>query len=368
MSSSAARLRLLDEKIADALIALSWSPAKARQAVEATSSDGIDLTDRPHLVLLALHLRAEEIARGPFEALRAGQALDPEKLGALLDACRQVKEPGVAARISKELFSLKDPPPLVLPYLAESEALPAVALSRCIEAPDDAVASEAAHVVAWTRTAETARDLRVSAIRAKSPSRSAAFLLAAATLGDKEAVSEIRRRIAEGEQERDLLDGLALVGDERDVQALVRVASKSSELVEVALVVLAQIGSALLLEHLDDIAGAATPSLVQEVRAWVVGVERPVRHRPGVRLFRGEPWAVDRVLDYLQSGEVSPLMRRRTLLELSVRTGVRPLPFFEVGAPSHVQERVCEQFAQRLAGQGARYPRGRWLYYGRPST
>jgi hypothetical protein len=263
---------------------------------------------------------------------------------------------------------------LLLPVLAEREALPAGQLLDLAIDGDDQVAARAAESLAWAADAGEASLLFTWAMAAKTPLRANALLFSAAVLGSTTAVVEVRKRLAKPTMFVGYLaDALAIAGDDSDVQHLLDSAADPNPDMTHILLAAANLGNTKTVHEFQDFDRQAPADVLEEVLRMILGskgghAQRPNTGSPekGRRMLRGRPWSVAAVLDRLSEPDELLLSANRMALEIRVRTGVMPpcrLPLF---TSATMRSDIIAKWRSHYAKADAKLAPGGWYYQGKP--
>jgi hypothetical protein len=263
---------------------------------------------------------------------------------------------------------------LLLPVLAEREALPAGQLLDLAIDGDDEVAARAAEALAWAADAGEASLLFTWAMGAKSPLRANALLFSAAILGSTAAVVEVRKRLAKPTMFVGYLaDALAIAGDDSDVEHLLDSAADPNPDIAHMLLAAANLGNTKTVHEFEDFDRHAPADVLEEVPRMILGSEGGHTPHPntgspekGKRMLRGRPWSVAAVLDRLSAPDELLLSANRMALEIRVRTGIMPpcrLPLFTSAA---VRSDIIAKWRSHYAKADAKLTPGGWYYQGKP--
>jgi hypothetical protein len=255
---------------------------------------------------------------------------------------------------------------LLLPVLAERDALPAGQLLDLAIDHDDEIAARAAEALAWTGDAGEASLLFTWAVQAKEHGRANALLFAAAVLGSTAAVVESRKRLFKPAMSVGYLaDALAIAGDGSDTRRLLDLAMQPIPDLSRVLLDAANLGCVETISEFDDFVGRAPVGVVEEVRRFVLGRQRrPPQH--GGRLLHGQPWSVAGVLDRLSATDEPWQSANRMALELRVRTGIVPPCRLPLVAPTAIRAEAVTKWRSHYAKADAKLAAGTWHYQGRP--
>jgi hypothetical protein len=360
-------LRALDARIEEELLSLTWTSSavvrEARAVLEAASSP----LSHPELGVVLAGLEGDEGLARFVTAILGDAGGKEEDRCATVDALRFSPRPEILGRVRQDLLPSPAFRPHLVPLLCERRALPDGDLVGLVEAPDDGTSAAAAAALGWRLDLVAGRDLRSAALRTGGGPRGGALLLAAALLGDRQAVLEARERVDGGDFSAGAIEALAAGGDERDVARLVDAAGRMGRAAFPALLAAAHLGSATFLDLLPKVRRRLTPAQAGELRrAFWGGTPGRARALPrGVRLFRGERWSVGRVGGALADPDLTLAERRRLVADLVVRTGLSPSAPFGTSSLARVQDEACRELSARLAGVEGATPTGRWLFYGR---
>ena len=263
---------------------------------------------------------------------------------------------------------------LLLPVLAEREALPAGQLLDLAIDGDDEVAARAAEALAWAADAGEASLLFTWAMEAKTPLRANALLFSAAILGSTAAVVEVRKRLAKPTMFVGYLaDALAIAGDDSDVEHLLDSAADPNPDIAHMLLAAANLGNTKTVHEFEDFDRRAPADVLEEVPRMILGSEGDHTPHPntgspekGKRMLRGRPWSVAAVLDRLSAPDELLLSANRMALEIRVRTGIMPpcrLPLFTSAA---VRSDIIAKWRSHYAKADAKLTPGGWYYQGKP--
>ena len=250
-----------------------------------------------------------------------------------------------------------------LPLLFENHLPDGEALVRMLD--DEAVALAAAAALAWCRIQDGSRRLLEKALACPPSPLLHALLFASVTQGDREAMSEVRIRVATGSASTWLIDALAIAGDESDAELLLDLAANPEMPTEYALWALAHLGSSTALAGMKNLENRLEPALVGRAIELVAGAQNDSPPAPG-RLLDGKPWSVANAVRRLAAPTDVPLpIVRWTALDLAVRTG-RPAPcMYDFSSPTEYQRLAAQAFAACYAGC-LEPPPGGWYYFGHP--
>jgi hypothetical protein len=263
---------------------------------------------------------------------------------------------------------------LLLPVLAEREALPAGHLLDLAIDGDDEVAARAAEALAWTADAGEASLLFTWAMAAKTPLRANALLFSAAVLGSTAAVVEVRKRLAKPTMFANYLaDALAIVGDDSDVEHLLDSAANPNPDTTHILLAAANLGNTKTVHEFEDFDRRAPADVLEEVPRIILGNKDGHAQRPNAgsaektrRMLRGQPWSIAAVLDRLSAPDELLLSANRMALEIRVRTGIMPpcrLPLF---TSAGMRSDIIAKWRSHYAKADAKLAPGGWYYQGKP--
>jgi hypothetical protein len=261
---------------------------------------------------------------------------------------------------------------LLLPALAERDALPAGQLLDLSLDRDDAISAQAAEALAWSADAAEASLLFTWATQAKTPLRANALLFSAAALGSVAALVEVRKRLAKPTMFMGYLaDALAIAGDDSDVDYLLDSAVTPNPDTTHILLAAANLGNAKTAFEFEDFDLHAPASVLEEI-PWMIFGKSGLPPRPRMlprdkakRLLRGRPWSVAGVLDRLSAPDELLLSANRMALEIRVRTGIVPpcrLPLF---ASAATRSDIISKWRSHYAEADAKLAAGDWYYQGK---
>ena len=264
---------------------------------------------------------------------------------------------------------------LLLPALAERDALSAGQLLDLPLDRDDEVAARAAEALAWAADAAEASLIFTWAMDARTLLRANALLFAAASLGSVAALVEVRKRLAKPSMFMGYLaDALAIAGDDSDVDQLMDSAVTPNPDTTQILLAAANLGNAKTLFEFEDFDRHAPAAVLEEV-PWIVLGKAGLPPRPkllppekATRMLRGKPWSVSAVLDRLAAPDELLRSANRMALEIRVRTGVMPpcrLPLF---ASTASRSDILAQWRLHYAKVDAKLAPGDWYYQGKPAS
>jgi hypothetical protein len=207
--------------------------------------------------------------------------------------------------------------------------------------------------------------------RAKNPRRANALLFAAVALGSAQALAEVRARVRE-EFDEQLVDALAIAGDESDASLLLDLASlpdaDAGELVFAA----ANLGCVATARALSAFADRVPGDVLGEAKRLILGDDRdprsnPTEKEPSTRFLHGQPWSVSGLLARLAATDETVRSRRRLALELRVRTGLLPPAILPAFAPAQARSEALASWTVHFAKAAGRMSPGRWYYQGKPA-
>jgi hypothetical protein len=293
------------------------------------------------------------------DAYRSGVTVERGSLvlNQLADTCIDLR----AAFDATAESSLKT---MLVPAMVERGMLDSAALDGLLDSQSDEVASQAAQALAWIGDREQGERLLRKARSASSSERANAFLFGAVALGEYEAVSEVKVRLAQGEHPAPLLlDALAISGDESDALWLAEMATHVDEHADLLIATATALGGFQLYKRLIELQSDGSGRTHEVIRSLLQG-EGSVPE--AARLLRGDPWSVQGLLRILSDPDQPLALRRRSALELSVRTGKRPPAYFSEHATVKAWPNLTEAWTAHFGRLGQRLPPGQWYYFGRP--
>jgi hypothetical protein len=255
---------------------------------------------------------------------------------------------------------------LLLPILAERDALPAGQLLDLAIDPDDAVAVRAAEALAWVADPGEASLLFTWALQAKEHSRASALLFSAAVLGSAPAVFEARKRLLKPSMSVGYLaETLAIAGDASDADRLLDLATHPLPDLSCALLAAANLGCVTAVPAFEEFADRVPERISEEVRRMVLGTHQGSPHG-NARLLRGKPWSVAGVLNQLSAPDEPLHSVNRIALELRVRTGLAPPCRLPLVAPASIREEAVARWRSHYAKADGKLAPGGWYYQGKP--
>lgn len=252
-----------------------------------------------------------------------------------------------------------------LPLLFENHLPDGEALVRMLD--EEAMAVSAAAALCWCRIRDGSRRLLEKALACPWPQLSDALLLASVTQGDREALSEVRIRLAAGSASNWLIDALAVAGDDTDAHLLLDMVMDGGLPATYAVWAVAHLGASTTLGRMEQLENRLQPLLIDRVIALVANDRDPSRLAalaPG-RYVDGRLWSVSAVAQRMVNPTDLPLpILRWTALDLSVRTGEAAPCLYDIGSPVQHQQAAARAFsASYAASLEAR--EGDWYYFGR---
>ena len=262
---------------------------------------------------------------------------------------------------------------MLLPLLVERGQLLSGQLVPLVEHADDGVAVEAALALARIGEAQHAATLATLASRAKHPRRSNALLFAAVALGSAPALAEIRARLRKREEfDQQLVDALAIAGDDSDAALLIDLAAHPDADVCAVLSAAASLGCAATVRALPVFADSVPKRVLEEASRVILGKSQdplsdPKAKDPSIRLLHGQPWSVTGLLARLAADDETVRSQRRLALELRVRTGLAPPAALPVFAAANARSQALALWTDHYARSSSRLPPGQWYYQGKPA-
>ncbi len=163
---------------------------------------------------------------------------------------------------------------MLLPLLVERGQLLPGQLLPLLEHADDGVAVEAALALARIGEAQHAATLATLASRATDPRRSNALLFAAVALGSAPALAEVRARVRKREEfDPQLVDALAIAGDDSDAALLIDLAAHPDADAGAVLSAAASLGCAATVRALPVFAESVPKRVLEEASRAISGQE-----------------------------------------------------------------------------------------------
>jgi len=262
---------------------------------------------------------------------------------------------------------------LLLTLLAERGQLTPGQILPLVDHADEQVAVEAALALALVGEPQHAQTLAMLAERAMVPRRSNALLFAATALGSVHALAEIRARVQRREAyDPQLVDALAIAGDDSDAALLMDLAKDPNADADVGYMVCAaaNLGSAATVRALPLLGDRVPKEVLDEGKRLILGSGQhslPNHKEPPVRLLHGQPWSVCGLLARLGAGDETIRSQRRHALEVRVRTGLVPPAMLPVLAPAQARSDALARWTDHFAKASERLPAGQWYYQGKPA-
>jgi hypothetical protein len=347
----------VDEQIADWLRSIEWI---ADRFATGLAADLLDVESPTELFAATLALLQTNQVAPVLSYLTPERAISRAGLAAVVAAIRLSAPENVSGELRAALVALvghSHAAPIAL--LVDRGEISTDWLVSALEDREDAVASEAAELLAWLGfTAAHASQVEARALRAAGPGRRCAALFAAAALGSWRALDELRRMVdAEQLVTQHAIDGLVIAGGADDVSRLIGLASRQPELAMLAVLGVGQLGDAA---SAPAIGAAAVDDEIKRQAARAIFGDRP----PGrgddsqerSRLLRGEPWTLAGALSRLSAPDELLPARRWHALEIGTRSGVRPQLVLDSRARSQDQLATAAGLRAAVASPLARRP------------
>jgi hypothetical protein len=262
---------------------------------------------------------------------------------------------------------------VLLPLLVERGQLAPEQLILLVEHPHDAIAVEATLALARVGQTQHAATLATLASHAKHPRRSNALLFAAVALGWVPALAEVRALVRKREDfDEQLVDALAIAGDDSDAALLVEVAAHPDADAGTVLSAAANLGCVATVLALPAFVDSVPKPVREEASRLILGAGQdvlsdPKARDPSVRLLHGQPWSVAGLLARLAAADETVRSQRRLALELRVRTGLAPPAALPIFAPPQARSQALAQWTEHYTKASVRLPAGRWYYQGKPA-
>ena len=262
---------------------------------------------------------------------------------------------------------------MLLPLLVERGQLLPGQLVPLVEHADDGVAVEAALALARIGEAQHAATLATLASRAKHPRRSNALLFAAVALGSAPALAEARSRVRKREEfDQQLVDALAIAGDDSDAALLIDLAAHPDTDAGAVLSAAASLGCAATVRALPAFADSVPKRVLEEASRMILGKSQDSpsdakAKDPSIRLLHGQPWSVTGLLARLAADDETVRSQRRLALELRVRTGLAPPAALPVFVAANARSQALALWTDHYAWSSSRLPPGQWYYQGKPA-
>lgn len=262
---------------------------------------------------------------------------------------------------------------MLLPLLVERGQLLPGQLVPLVEHADDGVAVEAALALARIGEAQHAATLATLASRAKHPRRSNALLFAAVALGSAPALAEARSRVRKREEfDQQLVDALAIAGDDSDAALLIDLAAHPDTDAGAVLSAAASLGCAATVRALPAFADSVPKRVLEEASRMILGKSQDSpsdakAKDPSIRLLHGQPWSVTGLLARLAADDETVRSQRRLALELRVRTGLAPPAALPVFVAANARSQALALWTDHYARSSSRLPPGQWYYQGKPA-
>jgi hypothetical protein len=297
-------------------------------------------------------------------------AASDKMLMALPDAVWLAPASTLKARLASPAVLSGIPIPLrslLVRELGAAGQLPTHGLLELLSGRDLVLASAASDALGDLWSDAAVRELESVALSVGPSVLGLSTLTSAVYLGSRPALGLARSWLTQ-QASAQLLDLLAIAGDQDDLPIVSTLAAGESPLAAKAIETLGWLGSAKSIALLKDLveqgehADAATWSLHRiagDVRALAAQTDDR-------RYLFGQPWTASAAAERLRSPLSSVWERGRTARELAIRTGVRG-PIYHTQGPTEDQRRVAEEWYERLGTGRSHLPPGRWLRAGKPS-
>jgi hypothetical protein len=254
---------------------------------------------------------------------------------------------------------------LLLPVLAEREALSAGRLLDLALDPDDDVAANSAEALAWGADASEASLLFAWAMEARSSLRANALLFSATVLGSPAALNEARRRLAKPAMSIGYLaTALAIAGDESDAERLLGLAARPNPDTSDVVLAAANLGAAKTLSDFQAFADRVPARVLGEARRRITGAKIGACSQTD-RLLYGAPWSVSRSLHRLADPSEPLRSADWSALEVRARTGLKAPSRIPLFVRAAVRAELLAGWQSHYANIGERLPPGGWYYQGK---
>jgi hypothetical protein len=251
----------------------------------------------------------------------------------------------------------------LLPLALETERLDAESLVPMLDQPLP-LAEVAADALAWCRIGDGGRRLLERALEHPPSRLSDALLLASVSQGDREALSEIRFRLAADRVSPWLVDALAVAGEASDGHLLLQVAGTGGSLGCYALFACAYLGNPGCMDGLHSLNTVFDPSLLDLAIGALSGHNRSSM-LDSARVTGGRPWSIAAAASRLETPNSMPLpILRWTALELAVRTGIAAPCIYDRASSAERQHLAAGTFWATY-GRLPEPPTGNWIYFGK---
>jgi hypothetical protein len=255
----------------------------------------------------------------------------------------------------------------LLSVLADRGTLSTDWLISCLDDSDDAVANQAAQLLAWLGRSPADRLAVESRQRSDAPiDRRCVLLFAAIALGSARALSDVRNLLDSGVPVTSrAIDALAVAGGPSDTLRLLGLAERQPELAAMGLLAVGHLGDASCATAISD---AQVPDGVKSRALRAIHGERPapMPTTSTGRLLHGEPWTVFGAIQRLMAPD--ELLQTRTwyALEIGVRSGLRSGVLFDAAAASSQQDSAAKAIQAAVEGARQTMAKGKWSFFGQP--
>lgn len=254
---------------------------------------------------------------------------------------------------------------LMVPVLATKRHLSATDLEELLSDRSDDVAVQAAQALAWVWYADRRPEILGRPRSLLPPARASAILFAAAALGRRQALNEMRDELAgSSEPESLVLDAFVIAGGEADGARLTDLALGRDGAVEDVLLAAAALGADATAQVLPKFRDRVSEDVFAEANRLLPDQEPPSCERKGLRRMFGKPWAVAAVIERVMAADEPLMLRRRHALEACVRTGTQPPAYFPAHGTAETWRELLASWQASFSGASRLQPGG-WYYMGR---